>query len=282
MAQNPSSDLQPSLRTVRSKLSTGEYLREVASRRAFIRRVPRNELASQNMDTVLGNLWFLVNPALLTLVYFFVFGVLLDARRGVDDYLIYLVSGVLVYQWLSVALSKGARAMSANVSLVRSLYFPRAILPITSSLTSLYTFLPSVGVVVVLAVGHGRLPTWRWLLLPVILVLTAAFILGLVFMVARLGHRLPDLHSLLPHLLRLGFYASGALYAPATLTDNDGVLVLFDANPVYEALSLWRWAIIGFELDHRYWLYFTAWSIVSLAAGFQFFRSAETTYGAQT
>ena len=72
-------------------------MRDLWSRREFIFAVPRNSLRAQNMDTLLGNFWYLLNPALQTSVYFLVFGLLFDANRGIDDYLAYLVIGVLTF-----------------------------------------------------------------------------------------------------------------------------------------------------------------------------------------
>ena len=208
------------LRPVLSRPPVGAYMRDLWSRREFIFAVPRNSLRAQNMDTLLGNFWYLLNPALQTSVYFLVFGLLFDANRGIDDYLAYLVIGVLTFSLISQATTTAARCVANNRSLIRSLHFPRAVIPITSGIGSIYVFLPGVAIMVVLSLASGNWPSLRWLMAPIVLGLTLAWIFGLVFATARIGRAWPDLHALLPHVVRLLFYLSGTLFDPAVLTDD--------------------------------------------------------------
>ena len=113
------------LRPVLSRPPVGAYMRDLWSRREFIFAVPRNSLRAQNMDTLLGNFWYLLNPALQTSVYFLVFGLLFDANRGIDDYLAYLVIGVLTFSLIGHK-HTAARCVANNQSLIRSLHFPRS------------------------------------------------------------------------------------------------------------------------------------------------------------
>jgi teichoic acid transport system permease protein len=269
------------LHPVLSRPAIRPYLADVWSRREFILTVPRNNLRAQNMDTLLGNSWYLLNPALQTAVYFLVFGLLFDANRGIDDYLAYLVVGVLTFNLISQATTNAARCVVNNRSLIRSLHFPRAAIPITSAIASFYVYLPGVAIMTVVSLAMGNYPTMRWLLAPVVFGLTAAWILGMVFIVARLGRMWPDVHSLLPHLVRLLFYLSGTLFDPARLTENDLVLRLFDLNPFYELLTIWRWMLLGRHVPGWMWGSITAWSFGTLILGFLFFWQAETSYGSE-
>jgi teichoic acid transport system permease protein len=269
------------LRPVLSRQPLDVYLKELWDRREFILTVPRNKLRSQHMDTVLGNFWYLLNPALQTLVYFFVFGVLFDAKKGIPNYLAYLVIGVLTFTLIGQATTSAARCIVSNKSLIRSLYFPRAAIPITSAIASIYAFLPGVGIMLVVAAIGGDLPSLRWLLLPVVLAITVVWLLGMVFIMARLGRALPDLHALLRHLIRLLFYLSGVLFDPSKITENATVLLAFDLNPFFQLLSAWRWVIIDRPMPGWFWASLTAWAVVTLVVGFTYFWRAETTYGSE-
>ena len=258
-----------------------EYLRELGERREFISTMPRHDLRAQNMDTALGNLWFLVNPLLLTAVYFVIFGVLLEVDRGVENYISFLVIGVLVFRYFSGSITTASRIMGRNETLVRSLYFPRAALPLASALGSFYTFLPGLLVMIVIVLSTGEVPDWEWFYLPVVLAIAFSFMTGAVLISARLGHVFPDLHSLLPHVTRLFFYASGTLYDPERFTDNEAVLTLFDINPMYQILSLTRWSLMDYEINN--WFFVTAplWALGLLTVGFVYFWRGEMSYGAQ-
>lgn len=256
-----------------------QYLAGLWSRRHFIATVPMNHVRSANMDTILGNLWFLVNPALQTLVYFLIFGVLLEVDRGVDDYLSYLVIGILCFTFITSSMLAAARCMQANLTLIRSMYFPRAVIPISSMLASLYTFLPSVLVMTVVVMITGGRPSWRWLFLPVVLLMMVALTQGVVFVVARLGKAVPDLHALLPHMIRLLFYCSGVLFAPQSFTSDEVVLWLFKINPFFEVLELFRWVLMGRSAPLEIWLMASGWSALALIVGAWFFWRGEISYG---
>jgi teichoic acid transport system permease protein len=268
-----------SLKPVLARAPIAEYVSELWQRRSFIGTMPMNQLRATNMDTVLGNFWFLVNPALQTIVYYAIFGVLLDVNRGIDNYIGYLVVGVLGFNFVTASLMAAARCMQNNLTLMRSMYFPRAVIPISTMLSNLYTFVPALLIMILTVVLTGGGPTLRWLALPLVLLLAVANVMGFVFVVARVGKRLPDLHTLLPHLIRLLFYCSGVLFAPASFTSNRTVLWLFDVNPFYEILELFRWSIMARPVDPHIWYLAIGWSLVSLLFGAWFFWRDEISYG---
>ena len=243
--------------------------------------MPRHELHAQNLDTVLGNIWFLLNPILLTAVYWLVFGVLLDVDRGADNYIPFLMAGVLLYRLWAGGLTYGARIMWRNRGLVRSLYFPRAVLPISAALTEILTFLPGVAVLLIVAVGTGETPDWHWALMPIPLSLLATFMAGSMFVTARLGHKYRDLSSLLPHVTRLGLYGSGVLYNPEQFTSNDAALLIFDLNPIYQFITLMRWCILDIDINWWFWLTAPAWALGLVWVGFSYFWRGEMTYGSR-
>lgn len=272
-------DETAALRPVLARPPIPDYLAGLWSRRDFIAAVPKNQLRANNMDTLLGNLWFLVNPALQTVVYFLIFGVLLEVDRGVDNYLGYLVIGVLSFTFVTSSMLSAARCLQVNLTLIRSMYFPRAVIPIATTLASFYTFLPAIAIMVGLVLVTGNVPTWRWLLLPVVLLMMFALTQGVVFVVARLGKVVPDLHSLLPHLIRLLFYCSGVLFAPESFTDDDWVLWLFKINPFFEMLELLRWVFLGRSAGWEMWAMASGWSAIALVGGALVFWRGETSYG---
>lgn len=271
----------PELVPVTGHSSLREYVGELWDRREFIRAMPRHDLHAQNLDTALGNLWFLINPLLLTGVYWLIFGVLLDVNRGSDNYLVFLIIGVLLYRFFAGTTVAASQSMFRNRGLVRSLYFPRAVIPISVGLSNLYTLMPGLLVMAITALLAGEVPDWRWLLFPVVVAITFVFVTGSILLFARLGHSFRDLSSVLPHVTRLGFYASGVLYEPERFTSNTAVLALFDINPLYQFSSLGRWSIMEQDVNWWFWLTAPAWALASLGFGFVYFWRAETSYGSE-
>ena len=269
----------PQMRTIHARPPLPEYVRGLWSRREFIRFVPSNHVRSAHLDTALGNAWFLLNPTLQIAVYFLLFGLLIDADRGVDNYLAYLTVGVLSFNLVSQSFLGASRCIPNNLALIRSLYFPRAAIPITALMSSIYTFGPAVLVMVACALATGETPSLRWLLLPVVFLMMFLMLLGFVMVIARIGSYFGDLHSLLPHVVRMLFYGSGVLFAPESFTSNAAVLLCFEVNPFYEVLELLRWALMDRPVTGGIWLGAAAWSVAGSIAGFVFFWRAETTYG---
>ncbi|MEM7288569.1 MAG: ABC transporter permease [Actinomycetota bacterium] len=269
------------LHPIAGRASLRVYLRQIWDRREFIAAMPRHELHAQNLDTVLGNVWFLLNPMLLTGVYWLVFGVLLDVDRGADNYIPFLMTGVLLFRLWAGGATSGARIMWRNRGLVRSLYFPRSVLPIASALTEVLTFLPGVLILLVVAVSTGETPSWRWLVLPLPILLLSVFTTGTMFFTARLGHKFRDLATLLPHVTRLGLYSSGVLYDPERFTQNDAALLLFDINPLYQFITLARWCVIDIDVNWWFWITGPAWAAALLIGGFLYFWRGEMSYGSK-
>ena len=269
------------LKPITTRPGLREYLGELRDRSEYIRAVPLGELRAQNLDTVLGNLWFFLTPLLQTGVFFLIFGVLLEIDRGVGNYPVYLIIGVLVFRFFSQSLTGSTRTMRRNETLMRSLYFPRAIIPLASTLSNFYAFIPGVVIMLAMVVITGEPPSWRWLVLPVPMLFTLVFVAGVSLIMARLGHRYPDLENALPPIIRLGFYGSGVLYAPEAFTSNETVLTLFDINPMYQLISLFRWSLMAQPMPDWFWLSSAAYAVITFVFGFVYFWQNELSYGSQ-
>nr|MBT4279980.1 ABC transporter permease [Actinomycetota bacterium] len=247
--------------------------------RDYLIQVPLNDLRSQNAHTLLGSLWLVLNPLLQVGVYFLVFGVIMPIDRGVDSYLVFLTIGVFTFFYSQRVISDGARSVVTSLGLIRTLRFPRATLPIANTVGQALSFGPVLAVMVVVVLAHGNLPTWRWLLLPVLFTLQTMFSLGGSFATARFNHLYRDLENLLPFVFRLLFYVSGVLYSVDHYIDDPLVRTLFLLNPMYCYVTAWRWVMVGNSASGAVMAATAIWAVVSLTVGFALFRSGESSYG---
>lgn len=264
-------------------MSLADYLRELWQRRDFLIRVPLEDLKAQNMHTFLGGIWLVLNPLLQVGVYFLVFGYILRTDRGIEQFLAFLTIGVFVFLLTQRAVTEAARSVVSNIGLVRTIRFPRAALPISSTVGQVFAFGPVLAVMLVVVLAHGNWPTIRWLLIPAVFILQTSFSLGAGLIAARYNYTYRDLESLLPFVFRLFFYVSGVLYSVDRLfvdrIISDAWRMVFLANPLYCFVTLWRWALIGTQASGEVWLASAIWSAISLSVGFKAFRSKETSYG---
>ncbi len=269
----------PDLVRLGGKIPLRAYLRSLWARREFATVVPIGDLKAQHMDTVLGNVWHLLNPLLLVGVYFLVFGVILGTRRGVDNFITFLAVGVFGFQYTQKAVLAGAKTIVSNQGLLRSIQFPRAILPVSAVVGQTVAFLPAASVMLLVALVTGERPTLLWLALVPVLALQALFCLGAAFVVARLTDMFRDFENVLPYFFRILFYLSGVLYSVEHYVSDPGLQRLFDVNPMYVFISLTRGPLLGLPMTGTMWLSALCWTTVLLAGGFAFFRAAEQRYG---
>jgi teichoic acid transport system permease protein len=270
------------LHSVHQQLSTRDYLHAMWDRRDFTIEVPLEELRAAHRTTLLGNLWHLANPLLTIAVYYLVFGTLLSASRP-DDFLVWLTIGVFAFRTSQSTVSAGASSVSNNAGLIRSIRFPRALLPISAWISDLTTFAINLGVIAVVVLLSGAGFSRRWLAVPVIVVIHSAINLGAAFIAARLNESFRDIQEIIPFVFRLLQYASGVMIPIERLIPSDGstswMSVLVSWNPILRILELYRWAFLGTPATPGHFAQAALAGVVLLWFGFRYFRAAEWRYG---
>lgn len=269
------------LRPVAEVPSLRRYLAEAWRFRDFTVNLALSEARSNHVDTLLGNFWQLLNPALLVGVYYLIFGVIFDVTRGVDNYLGFLVVGVFVFSFIRKTATSGARAIVNNRSLIQSIRFPRVVLPVSTALSELVTFLPSTLVVLVVVVLTGESIALSWLLLVPLVALLTLFNAGLAMAAARSTVHFRDLEEVLPFVLRLWFYMSGVLYPVERVGEKLGGSweTVFELNPANLFITLGRDALLDGTASWGRWLAGLAWAVVAVVLSVLFFRRHELEYG---
>jgi teichoic acid transport system permease protein len=279
---NAPSNPTPGLRRLDVEQSSANYLRGMWQRREFAIALPVENLRVAHQNTLLGNVWHLFNPLLSVAVFYVIFGVMLNTSRGVDHFILWLVIGVFTYQLTSTSVTQGARALTGNVGLMRSMRFPRALLPVSSVLAGLFHFGFEVAIMVLVAFASGVGPSTRWLVFPLILALQSTLNLGGAFVTARLNDTFSDVEQLIPFVFRLLMYLSGVMFPIRSFVKEDTpqlVKVFIDWNPLINILEMYRWALLGTSVDPRGIVNTVIVALVLLVFGFRFFRAGEPRYG---
>ena len=232
------------------------------------------------MDTALGQLWHLLNPALLVGVYFLIFGVVLDTRRGVDNFLGFLIVGVVLFHLTQRVVQEAAVSISQNLGLIRSIQFPRILLPAATVNGQTAAFLPALGMALVAVLATGERPSLRWLVLVVVLAAQFLFNFGAALLVARVGAKVTDLRQILPHIFRLLFYGSGVIFSVEAFVQSAAWRLAFALNPIYDVITCARWSLLSETVDVSVVWGLVAWSVAMPAVGFVAFHRSERRLGA--
>lgn len=256
----------------------GTYLSTIWARRDYIRYTAGSELRSQQMNTVLGNLWHVLNPMLQILVFYVIFGLILGVTRGVDNLVAFISVGLFSYQFSTKSITAGARSISGNRPLLRSVWFPRAMLPITTTVTQLFSFFPMLAVMLGVCLLTGEPVLLTWLLIPALIAVQSLLNVGLAMAAARAGNHLQDIQQVLPFVFRFLLYGSGVIFIIDEYVESSRYQLLFELNPFYGVVSTWRWAILGYDLETHVAVYTLLTTVVVLVLGFVWFRRGEKGY----
>jgi len=256
-----------------------EDLRRIWARRDFLLFAAGSDLRTQEMDTVLGNVWHLINPALQVVVYFVVFGVILGTDRGVDNFLPFLAIGIFLFGYMRKVIIGGARSLHKNRGLIHSISAPRAIFPISVMLTEAAAFVFPFLVMLVVALVTGEPLTWRWLTMVPVFVAVSLFSVGMGFFAARITFYFRDFENILEFLFRMAFYFSGVLFAVDKYVHNPTLRKLADFNPLLDFISLYRWAVVDQPVGGRLLLSTALWTLFAPVVGYLWFQRRERDYG---
>jgi teichoic acid transport system permease protein len=275
-------DTTQNLTSVNAQLPTREYLVDMWNRRDFAIAVPLEQLRSEHKTTLLGNLWHLGNPLLVVAVFYFIFGVLLESNRGIDNFLLWLTIGVFTFRLTDGSVLGGAASITRNKGLIRAIKFPRALLPISVVISRLITFGIELSLLAAFTLLSGVGLSRRLLVLPLILVIHTALNLGGAFIAARLNEAFRDVQQIIPFLFRLLRYLSGVMF-PIQRFLGDKITglpeAILSANPLLRIIDLYRWVFLGTEIDVGETAKTVVIAVLILWFGFRYFRAAEWRYG---
>jgi teichoic acid transport system permease protein len=249
------------------------YLREAWRRRGFATELARTRLRAQHFNTVFGQLWLVLNPLLLTGVYFILVDILRGGDRG-EDFFAHLMAGIFAYYFVSGAVRNATKSVVTGGRLILNTAFPRVLLPLASVVISFKRFLPTVVIYVPVHIAFGLPvgPELLWILPLVGLLVVLAT--GLALIVSALQVYFRDLKDFMPYLLRVWLYGSPVLYYADEMPEQ--YRFLLDVNPLGQLLAAWSEVLNqgGVPTTHQL-LVSAAWAFGFLAVGFVYFVSRE-------
>jgi teichoic acid transport system permease protein len=249
------------------------YVRELWRRREFAREMSRTSLRAQHFNTAFGQLWLVLNPLLLAGVYFMLVYILRSGSRGVE-FFAHLLAGLFAYYFISDAIRLSVKSVVGGGRLILNTAFPRALLPLSSVLTSFMRFVPTliiyvpVHLIAGLPVGVELL--WVIPLIGLMIVLAA----GAAMLVSSLQVYFRDVKNFLPYFLRVWLYSSPVLYYADEVPD--GLRWLLAVNPLGGLLTAWSDVITQGQSPQLESLALAAgWAFGIFFAGALFFMSRE-------
>jgi|SRR5699024_3325131 len=269
------------LKSLEARPSFSSYLVQLWQRRHFVRAEAKNKSFSEGRDMFLGNVWIILNPLLRVAIYALVFGLVLRVSRGMDNFIGFLVIGVIYFGFVSSALAGSTNLIRSSRGIISSFSFPKASLVLSMILRqALDNIVPSfVAIMLALAFQPTIIINWTYALLPLHFLLLHIFAAGFSFFIARTTAFVPDFKGVVNLVSRGLFFVSGVFF-PLSRFDGHPVLVsIMQGNPVYELLTIARSIILeGSPGELEMWIHFVLWSFGLFIFGLLYFWQAEARY----
>lgn len=269
------------LEPIGEKATLREYLKELWQRRHFIWRESKNKVFSKNHDTFLGPLWLVFNPLLNAAFYWVIFGIVLGISRGMENFVAFIIIGILMFRFSSGIIGESTRAIASSRSMIRAFSYPRAAIPISLVIREMLAQLIVIAVmlVMILAIPPRVTIDETWLLFPVVFVFQLAINLGIAFFFSRIGYKLPDFAQAMSFVTRLLMYGSGVIFPVERFIQNETALAIIKANPLYMLLDAYRSILMENTIPSSgTWWGSAAWSVGLLVFGFLYFWRGEEEY----
>ena len=257
-------------------------LRDVWRYRDLIFLFVRRDFVAQYKQTILGPLWFLIQPLLTSVVFSIIFGNIANLPTdGVPQFLFYL-SGTVVWNYFASCLKSTSDTFITNANIFGKVYFPRLVMPISVVISNVITFL--IQFVLFLAflfyymqIGAQVYPTSAALLLPFLILLMAGLGLGFGIIISSLTTKYRDLRFLVTFGINLWMYLTPVIYPKSTIPEN--LHWIANINPLTPIVETFRTIFLGVgTLDWSALAYSAGWMLLVFIIGALIFNRVEKTF----
>lgn len=243
----------------------------------------RRDFVSVYKQTILGPLWYLIQPLLTTLTFTVIFGNIANLPTdGLPQFLFYM-SGTVIWSYFAACLTKTSETFVQNANLFGKVYFPRLAVPVSILFSNLITFLIQFAMFILFTLyfvlrGTDIQPNWLWIALsPILVLMMAGLGLGFGIIISSLTTKYRDLRFLVQFGVQLLMYATPVIYPVSSIPEKYQWLIL--ANPMTPIIEAFRYAFLGAgETNINYLLYSFGFMVMVVIIGSVIFNRVEQTF----
>lgn len=212
------------------------FFKELYHYRELLKTNVKKDIRGKYKGSFLGILWSFINPLLQVLVYALVFPYIMKVET--ENYLIFLICGIIPWTWFITSISQGTTSITNNANLIKKVYFPREILPISVVTSGLVNFLISCIIILIFVLLGGLTISWHLVFLPFIIIVQYLFTLALIFVLSAFNVYVKDVEYIVAFIINMLFYATPILYT--TEMFSGPILWLFRLNPLAHLINAYR------------------------------------------
>lgn len=250
-----------------------KLFKELYQYRELLKTNVKKEIRGKYKASFLGILWSFINPLLMVLVYAIVFPYIM--RVQTENYLIFLICGVIPWNWFVNVVSQGTTCITNNANLIKKVYFPREVLPISTVSAGLINFLISCIIIVIFVLLGGCGLSWHIIFLPLIALVQYIISLAIVFVLSAFNVYVRDVEYMVTFLINMLFYATPILYSSSMFSDG-WFIWIFRLNPFAHLINAYRDIFYVHQIPNLLNLFILLIvGIILLIIGYKIFKKLE-------
>lgn len=247
--------------------------------RELLKTNVKKEIRGKYKGSFLGILWSFVNPLLMVLVYAIVFPLIL--KNPEPNYVIFIIVGIVPWNFFTTVINQGTTTAVVNGNIIKKVYFPREILPISIALSGLVNFFISCIIILVFIIGFGMKLSLVMLFLPFIALIQFILSLGIIFILSAINVYIRDIEYIVNFIVMMLFYATPILYS-SRLFENSAFSWVMDINPMAHIINGYR-DIFYYQVIPNFKMLGIVFliSLVILIIGYNVFKKLEKGFAEQ-
>ena len=194
-------------------------------------------------QTILGAAWAIIQPFMSMVVFTLFFGGLADIPSDGIPYPIFNYAALVPWTFFATALASSSNSLVASANLIKKVYFPRLVIPISTTFAGVVDFLLAFSVLILMMLFYGIFPTTNVVFLPVFLLLALMTSLGVGLWLSAMNVQFRDVRYTIPFLTQLWLFISPIVY-PSSLIKDDTLRLIYSINPMVGVVEGFRWALL--------------------------------------
>ncbi len=234
------------------------------------------EIKVRYKQTALGFAWAIIQPVFMMIVFTLFFGNLAKVPSEGIPYPLFNYAALLPWTLFAEGVNRSSMSMVQDANLIRKVYFPRLVMPLSGILSPLVDFAIAFTILVGMMFYYGYIPTVRVLWLPAFIILAVMTASGVGLWLSAINAKYRDVRYVVPFLIQLWLFASPVVYSSSLLPER--FQIIYGVNPMAGVIEGFRWALLGTEPPGSLIAISVIVVIVILISGAYYFRHCEKTF----
>lgn len=211
---------------------------DIYNYRELLKTNVKKDVRGRYKGSVLGVLWSFINPLLQVLVYAIVFPYLM--KGSADHYVVYLVTGIIPWVFFQTVVSQSTICIKSNASVIKKVYFPRIILPLSVCISGLINFFISCVIIVAFCMIFGVGISWHLVFVPIIAVIEGMFAFSLGTFFSAVDAYIQDMEHIVNFILTMAMYGAPVIYEINIFPSQSKIASLVNINPMTKIMNSYR------------------------------------------